>query len=185
MRKEEKGKVIQRKFFEKNTLDVAKQLLGCFLVRKIGTKTIKAKITEVEAYIGEDDLACHASRGRTKRTEIMYGQAGHAYVYLIYGMYELLNIVTERKDFPAAILIRAVAVDGVPKNKTNGPGKLCRFLHIDRRLNGWDVTKGEKLWIDCPSPRLRNSKKITATKRIGVEYAGNCKNYPWRFLLKD
>ena len=121
-------KSLHRSFYQRPTLTVARDLLGCFLVRKMparrgrGSKIVRARITEVEAYIGEDDLACHASKGRTKRTEIMYGEAGHAYVYLIYGMYELLNIVTEAKDFPAAILIRAVEIEGMPKIKTNGPG---------------------------------------------------------------
>lgn len=169
-------------FFQRDTLTVAKQLLGCFLVRKIGRKVIRARITEVEAYIGEDDLACHASKGRTKRTEIMYGEAGHAYVYLVYGMYELLNIVTEKAGFPAAVLIRAVEVDGVPNNKTNGPGKLCQFLKIDRKLNGWDVTQGEKLWIE--RGKKIPEKNILATRRIGIDYAKHCREYLWRFIPK-
>lgn len=135
--------------------------------------------------MGENDLACHASKGRTKRTDIMYGEAGHAYVYLIYGMYDLLNIVTEGKDFPAAILIRAVEIDGIPKTKTNGPGKLARVLHIDRTFTGMDMTKKTELWVDRPTLRLRNGEKIVATKRIGVDYAKHCKDYLWRFLLVD
>jgi len=185
---------LQKNFYRRETLTVAKQLLGCFLMRKIGRKVIRARITEVEAYIGEDDLACHASKGRTKRTEIMYGEPGHAYVYMIYGMYHCLNIVTEKKGYPSAVLVRAVAnsceyvhksrewreIHGV---KTDGPGKLCRFLKIDKKLNGWDMTKGEKLWIDRPTPRLRSGEKVIANKRIGVDYAKHCRDYLWRFSL--
>lgn len=172
---------LSRDFYQRKTLDVAKELLGCFLVRKMGRKIIRARITEVEAYIGEDDLACHASKGRTQRTEIMYGAAGHAYVYLVYGMYHCLNMVTEAKEFPAAVLIRAVEVEGVAHKETNGPGKLCRFLHIDRTLNGWDITRGEKLWIE--SGKLRNNETIMAAERVGIDYAQYCKEYLWRFTL--
>jgi|SRR6185369_450000 len=175
-------KILKRTFFQRETLTVAKDLLGCFLVRKKGRKIIRAKITEVEAYIGEDDLACHASKGRTKRTEIMYGKAGHAYVYLIYGMYHCLNIVTERVDFPAAVLIRSVEIEGVPMKETNGPGKLCRFLDVDRELNDWDITRGEKIWIEARE--AVGSEEITATKRIGINYSNHCKDYLWRFILE-
>lgn len=173
---------LSRSFYQHSTLDVAKRLLGCVLIRKIGRKMIRARIVETEAYIGEDDLACHASKGRTKRTEIMYGEAGHAYVYMIYGMYHCLNIVTEKKDFPAAVLIRSVEVDGVPVKETNGPGKLCRFLSIDRTLNGWDVTQGERLWIEKPD-RSVPKERIVAGTRVGIDYAKHCRDYPWRFKL--
>ncbi len=174
-------KILSRRFYHQDTLTVAEKLLGCFLVRKAGRKIVRARIVETEAYIGEDDLACHASKGRTKRTEVMYGEAGHAYVYLIYGMYYLLNIVTEQKEFPAAVLIRAVTVNDVPKNKTNGPGKLTRELLIDQKFHTWDVTKGEKLWIEKGE---RYSGEIVATTpRIGIDYAKHCALYPWRFLL--
>ncbi len=157
-------------------------------------------ITEVEAYHGEDDLACHASRGRTPRTEVMFGEPGHAYVYMIYGMYHCLNIVTEKKDFPAAVLIRGLAnieesralegsrrQSGSKKSlaldeKLDGPGKLCRFMKIDKKLNDWDLTKGEKLWLENKSPRakLLEAKK---SKRIGIDYAKHCKQYLWRFSI--
>lgn len=157
--------------------------MGCFLVRKTEDKIVKATITETEAYIGEDDLACHASKGRTKRTEIMYGEAGHAYVYLIYGMYHCLNIVTEKKDFPAAVLIRSVKIDNIDYKRTNGPGKLCKFLKIDKKLHGIDVTKGKKLWIE--KGIKVNKKHIKFSKRIGVDYAKHCKEYLWRFTLNE
>lgn len=175
---------LSRAFYNRKTLRVARELLGCFLVRKIGKKTMLARIVETEAYVGTDDLACHAAKGRTKRTEIMYGEAGRAYVYLIYGMYHCLNIVTEKKDFPAAILIRSVKIDGVPARETDGPGKLCRFLKIDRTLNGLDVTKGKKLWVERAAHDT-SGKQIAARKRIGVEYAKHCKEYLWRFVLEE
>jgi DNA-3-methyladenine glycosylase len=176
------NQILIRSFYQRNTLDVAKGLLGCFLVRRLGCQTVRAKIIETEAYIGEDDLACHASKGRTKRTEVMYGEAGHAYVYLIYGMYHCLNIVTEAKDFPAAVLIRAVEVESVPFRETNGPGKLCRFLEIDRTLNQWDLTRGGKLWVEAGEPVFDTD--IQVIKRVGIAYARHCQDYLWRFVVK-
>ena len=176
--------ILKRKFYNQNTLKVAEELLGCFLMRKVKGKTVKAMITETEAYMGEDDLASHASKGRTPRTELMFGEAGHAYVYMIYGMYHCLNIVTEKKDFPAAVLIRAVKIDGIDYKKTNGPGKLCKFLKIDRKLNGLDITKREKLWIEKPTKKI-SKKSIVTDRRIGIDYAKHCKEYLWRFKLVE
>lgn len=194
--------ILSRKFYGRNTLQIAQKLLGCFLVRKIGRKSIKGLITETEAYVGEDDLACHASKGRTPRTEIMYGEAGHAYVYMIYGMYHCLNVVTEKKSFPAAVLIRGIKIInsrhpmslgrfgretsdvlGGEGMELDGPGKLCKFLQIDRKLNGWDLTKGEKLWIE--KGIKINPKDIKKSKRIGIDYARHCKHYLWRFNLVE
>lgn len=178
-------KIIKRSFYRRDTLKVAQDLLGCFLVRNPpaggGKKIIKAVITDVEAYIGEEDLACHASRGRTPRTEIMYGQAGHAYVYLIYGMYHVMNIVTEKKEYPAAVMLRGVKIEGMDYKKTNGPGKLTKFLKIGNKFNGWDLTKGKKLWIE---KGIKVDKKdIKKVKRVGIDYAKHCKHYLWRFHL--
>jgi DNA-3-methyladenine glycosylase len=177
------SETLPREFYRRSTLDVARDLMGCFLVRRIGRKTVRARIVETEGYVGEDDLACHASKGRTKRTEVMYGDPGHAYVYLIYGMYHCLNIVTEEKGFPAAVLVRAVEVEGVPSKETNGPGKLCRFLEIGRDLNGWDLTRGAKLWLEPGEPVP--GRNIQATRRIGVDYAKHCKDYLWRFVARE
>ncbi|OGI25231.1 MAG: 3-methyladenine DNA glycosylase [Candidatus Moranbacteria bacterium RBG_13_45_13] len=196
-------KILPRRFYNRHTLNVAKDLLGCFLLREYGGKKIRALITEVEAYHGEDDLACHASRGRTPRTEVMYGQPGHAYVYMIYGMYHCLNIVTEKKDFPAAVLIRAVhpqsssvarsdrfirgRTAGQHRERTDlayGPGKLCKFLKIDRKLNQWDLTKGDKLWLEARNPKIK-LPKIVKSRRIGIDYAQHCREYLWRFSLKE
>lgn len=172
---------ISRQFYHRDTLDVARDLLGCVLACRIEGKTVRARIVETEAYVGEDDLASHASKGRTKRTETMYGAPGHAYVYMIYGMYHCLNVVTEAEGFPAAVLVRAVEVGGVPTKETDGPGKLCRFLGIDRDLNGRDVTKRRKLWIEPGKPAA--NEEIVASPRVGVGYAKHCAEYPWRFTL--
>lgn len=175
-------KPLKRNFYNRPTLEVAKELLGCILVREIDGKKLRAMITEVEAYIGADDLASHASKGRTPRTELMFGQAGHAYVYMIYGMYYCLNIITEKKNFPAAVLIRSVKIDGMEYKKTNGPGKLCRELQIDRALNGADMTLGRDIWIE---KGLVEIGEVVASKRIGIDYAKHCKEYLWRFTLKE
>jgi len=204
--------IIKKSFYGRNTLGVARDLIGCFLVRKYRGKIWRARITETESYAGEDDLASHASRGRTPRTETMYGEPGRAYVYMIYGMYHCLNIVTEKKDFPAAVLIRGVELTEVRPHSSlaarsdllnvgmdfrgrtasrhrkqtdpnlNGPGKLCKFLKIDRKLNGWDITKGEKLWIEKPAQNF-SKKNIVAGRRIGIDYAKHCKEYLWRFHI--
>ncbi|HCP08355.1 MAG TPA: 3-methyladenine DNA glycosylase [Candidatus Moranbacteria bacterium] len=189
-------KILKRNFYKKDTLDVAQALLGCFLIRKIGKKTIRAMITDVEAYVGEDDLACHASKGRTPRTEIMYGEAGHAYVYFVYGMHNIINFITEKKNFPAAVMLRGIEInqgDGhlvsfgrfgreTPSVlRVSGPGRLTKFMRIDRKLNGWNLTKGEKLWVEKGIKVPKN--KIRKSKRVGIDYAKHCKHYLWRFYL--
>ncbi len=183
------SRIINRKFYERNTLKVAEDLLGCFLMREYRGKIWRAMITEVEAYHGEEDLACHASRGRTPRTEVMYGEPGHAYVYMIYGMYYCLNVVTEKKDFPAAVLIREVKLTGNSVSTwkpsfqvINGPGKLCKFLHIEKNLNKWDLAKGKKIWIEKRDPKMR-LPKVEKSKRIGIDYAKHCREYLWRFSI--
>ena len=182
-------KILSSKFYSRNTIEVAQNLLGCFLVRKYRGKIIRGMITEVEAYVGEDDLACHASRGKTPRTEIMYGRPGFAYVYMIYGMYFCLNIVTEKEGFPAAVLIRgatvgnSISTDRSSLRVLDGPGKLCRFLKIDKKLNGWDLTKGEKLWLEPRDPKYK-FPEIEKSERIGIDYAKHCREYLWRFYMK-
>lgn len=168
---------LTRKFFNRSTLTVAKELLGKFLVRKIGKKIITAMITETEAYCGPNDLASHASRGRTKRTMVMFGPPGHVYVYLIYGMYHCFNIVTEKEDYPAAVLIRAVDAIGI-----NGPGKLCRYFQINHSLNLKDLTVSKRLWVEDHKIKIKPSQ-IKRSPRIGVGYAGPYKDKLWRFIL--
>jgi len=186
--------LIKRKFYNRNTIQVAKDLLGCFLVREYNGKIIKAMITETEAYRGEYDLACHASKGRTKRTEIMYGEPGHAYVYMIYGMYYMLNVITEEKDFPAAVLIRCVRVFGHPMSKEDsargtsdvlsGPGRLTKYLHIGKSLNGCDLTVGKKLWLEKSLGHSMSKWKVIKSPRVGIDYARHCKSWKWNFKLK-
>jgi DNA-3-methyladenine glycosylase len=170
-------KRLDREFFNRPTVKVAQELLGKFLVRKINNKIIKARIIETEAYCGTRDLACHASKGLTERTRVMFGPAGFSYVYMIYGMYHCLNIVTEKEGNPSAVLIRAVDC----KN-CDGPGKLCRKLRIDRKLNMVDLTKSNLLWIENGKIKVKKSQ-IKRGKRIGVDYAGKWKDKLWRFYL--
>lgn len=180
-------KKIKAENFNQNTLKVAKYLLGKVLCVKNSRKTIRGIITETEAYCGEDDLACHASKGRTKRTETMYKKAGTVYVYMIYGMYFCLNIVTEDENYPAAVLIRGVAT-AVSSSKSgvheiNGPGRVCRYFGIDKSFNGLNVSS-DKIWLEDLGIKIAK-KDIVASKRIGVDYAKHCKDYLWRFNVAD
>jgi DNA-3-methyladenine glycosylase len=169
-----KSNRLNNEFFNKNTLCVARNLLGKFLCRKLKSgRIISSMITETEAYKGFNDKASHASKGRTKRTEVMFAPAGTIYVYLIYGMYHCLNIVTEKKDYPAAVLIRGV--EGV-----NGPGRVCKHFKIGRDLNGKML--GKEIWVEDNQVKIPNHK-FQITKRIGVDYAGESKDLPWRFMF--
>lgn len=138
------------------------------------------RIVEVEAYVGPEDRASHASRGRTARTEVMFGPPGMAYVYLIYGMYHCLNVVTEGDGYPAAILVRAVQVGG---QLIDGPGRLCRWFQIDRSLNKLDLTQGTELWLEERGDRV-SRPMVDTFPRIGVDYAGAWAAKPWRFGLR-
>lgn len=183
---------LPRSFYEQSTVDVAKQLLGKYLIREHTEGASVGRIVETEAYVGPHDLACHASKGRTRRTEVMFGAAGYAYVYFIYGFYHMLNLVTEAKDYPAAVLIRAAQpVEGIAlmhrrrkngslRNLASGPGKLCQAFGIDRSLNGADLC-GEVLFVE---DRGEPAPKFLATPRIGVDYAGKWKEKPYRFLVR-
>lgn len=176
--------IVNKNFYNRKTSQVSQDLLGCFLVRKYKNKIYRAMITETEAYRGFYDLASHASRGRTKRNKVMFGRPGHAYVYLIYGMYWMLNVVTEKENFPAAVLIRGGLVEN--KNKLlnlNGPGKLTKFLHIGKSFNGIDLTIGKKLWIES-GKFDRKKYRIIKSPRIGVDYAKHCKDWKWNFSLE-
>ena len=174
-------RTLSRSYFSRSTLVVARSLVGKYLVRESGTGTIAGKIIEVEAYVGPHDRACHASKGRTARTEVLFGPPGISYVYFIYGMYHMLNVVTEREEFPAAVLIRAIEVEG---ELIDGPGKLCRHLGIDRSLNRLDLTRGEQLWFEDRGADVPRSR-IGTFPRIGVDYAGEWAKKPYRFRLCD
>jgi len=160
--------------YQKDAVSLAKGLLGKFLCRKTGRKTQKLKITETEAYYGEDDTACHAHKGKTRRTSVMYLEGGHAYIYLCYGVHWLLNIVSGKTDFPEAVLIRGV--EGY-----NGPGKLTKALSIGKELNGENLVTSKQLWIED------NGEKpaFKAGKRVGINYASDeDKNRLWRFMVE-
>ena len=172
-------RVLPRIYFNRPTLSVARSLIGKYLIREIDGRILAGKIVEVEAYVGSKDRACHASKGRTQRTEVMFGPAGVAYVYLIYGMYHCLNVVTEREEFPSAVLIRAIEIDG---KLIDGPGRLCRALEIDRRLNRVDLTTGESLWFEDRGEVVGRGT-VGAYPRIGVDYAGTWAKKLWRFRL--
>lgn len=170
-------KILGKEFYVRPTLTVARELLGKYLVRRFedGSETA-LMITEVEAYDGFEDKASHASKGKTNRTQVMFGPGGVWYVYFIYGMYEMLNIVTGPKDYPAAILIRGV--EGI-----NGPGKLTKHFHITRQFNKLPAAKKTGLYIEDRGVIIKPSQ-IKKSPRIGVGYAGPVwSGKPYRFFL--
>jgi DNA-3-methyladenine glycosylase len=161
-------------FYTRDVLQVAPEVPGKILVRMHPDGTIHTfMITEVEAYRGEEDMACHASKGRTTRTEVMYHRGGLLYVYLIYGMYWMLNIVVAGEDQPQAVLIRGM--EGF-----NGPGKLTRALKIDRTFYSEDLNSSSRIWIADSGIK----PVLTCTPRIGIDYAGEWKDKPWRFVCR-
>jgi len=179
-----KIKRVSGAFFRQSTADVARGLLGKILIRVYRGRILAGRITEVERYGGAHDQASHAWRGRTQRTEPMFGPPGSAYVYLIYGMYHCLNIVTEQQDVPAAVLIRSVEpLQGV-SGLTTGPGRLTRAFHITRQLNTEDITTSTRLYIADDGVRLV-PRDIASRPRIGVGYARKAALLPWRLHIKD
>ena len=188
---------LPRDFYTRpNVLQVARDLLGKLLVApNRNGKRVSGKIIEVEAYRGPQDRAAHSYGGRrTKRTETMYGIGGTAYVFFVYGMYYQFNVVTGAAETPHAVLIRAVEpVEGIElirkrrhsqpdHHLTNGPGKLCIALDIDRRLDGDDLL-GNKVWLEEDAKVLRS--RIMSGPRIGIDYAEEWRDRPWRFWIKD
>lgn len=181
-------KNLPHSFFDRPTLKVAGDLIGCILVRKRGAHIERLIITETEAYDGFEDRASHASRGKTKRNEIMFLSAGHIYVYFTYGMHWMLNIVTGPKDYPAAVLIRGlVSMDG--RDAVNGPARLTKRLGIAGTLNGKLLGRASGLWIERPAGKCVGKQSITPrmikkASRIGVAYAGAVwSKKKWRFVL--
>ena len=166
-------KRLSRAFFNRPTLLVAEELIGKVLV----FRQHRGIITETEAYIGFTDPASHAYRGETPRTKIMFGKAGFSYVYLIYGMYHCLNIVTEKAGFPAGVLIRGVKLLEEPKLHLNGPGKVCRHIGITKAHYGIDVITSDELYLGC----MQQTLEFSRTPRIGIKVATE---RLWRFLAK-
>ncbi len=179
-RKHPASRKLPRSFYAReDTLLIARDLIGMHLVHEDGGSRLVGRIVETEAYRGPEDLAAHSSRGRTQRTEGMFGPPGHAYVYFIYGFWNCMNVVTGRKGVPHAVLLRAVEpVEGIT-GKTWGPGLLCRAMRIDRALNGADLC-GERLWLE--EPASRPPVRVGTGPRIGVDYAGAWARRPWRFF---
>jgi DNA-3-methyladenine glycosylase len=161
-------------FYSKNATELAPLLLGKLLCRAVGGSVIKLRVTETESYFGETDTACHASKGRTPRTEIMYRHGGFAYVYLCYGIHSLLNVVSGGAEHPQAVLIRGV--EGF-----NGPGKLTKHLQITRSLNGENLTESDALWLEDDG----FAAAYRAAPRVGIAYAAReDRERLWRFLLQ-
>lgn len=186
---------LERAFFARDTLTVARALLGQRLVRLLDGKRLAGRIVEVEAYIGEDDLASHARFGRTRRNAPMYGPPGHAYVYFIYGMHYCLNVVTEQEGFPAAVLIRALEpVEGIEVMRvhrggvldgqlTSGPARLCQALAVDRRFDGADLCAPDALLFIEGAVSLPDEAIVTGP-RVGVRGDERARTAPWRFCVR-
>ena len=175
-------KILAKQFFNRPSVKVAKDLLGKYLVRRSpvggGKKEIALVITEVEAYEGFRDKASHAHRGKTARNKIMFGEAGQIYVYFTYGIHWMLNIVTGKKDYPAAVLIRGAG-------EIKGPARLTKFLKIDKKLNTKPLGKKAGLWIEDRGLKI-SARAIKKTPRIGVEFAGKFwARKPYRFLIQE
>ena len=172
---------LPRAFYERPTEEVARELLGKILLRDHDGRPLAGRIVEVEAYLGAHDLACHSARGKTPRTAVMFGPGGRAYVYMIYGMYHCLNVVTEPEGSPCAVLIRALEPLVPLPGSLCGPGRLCRTLAIDRSLTGHDLAT-PPLWL-VDSPDLPPRGPIARSPRIGVDYAGEWAERPLRFFI--
>lgn len=193
---------LDKSYFKEDALDLAKDLLGKILVREVDGKIIKCKIVETESYIGKIDKASHAYKGRrTKRTEPLFHEGGIAYVYLIYGMYNCMNVISGAKDEGEGVLIRALEplnefnyLSNIRFNKdyesltkaqklslTNGPGKLCKALSIDREFNYKKLYEKGDMYITNGDDE---DFEIVETTRIGIDYAEEAKDFPWRFYIK-
>ena len=188
---------LSRAFFARPTLDVARDLLGKRLTRRLSGERLSGYIIEIEAYVGEDDQSSHARPGLTARNAPMYGPPGFTYVYLIYGMYHCLNFVTERAGYPAAVLVRALEpLEGLatqqrlrgpqhpPRDLARGPGRLCQALAIDLTLNARDVCADDApLWIEDAPPIAES--RVARSPRIGVRGDDRAVSIPWRFYLRE
>ena len=172
---------LPREFYDRDTIVVAHELLGKCLVHASGGIERVGRIVEVEAYLGPHDLAAHSAKGLTPRTKTMFGPPGHAYVYLIYGMYHCMNVVTQAEGTASAVLLRALEPVQHTDGRTQGPGLLCRAMHIDKRLNGHDLLSDDLYICDDGHPRKFS---IVKRPRIGVDYAGHWAKRLLRFYIK-
>ena len=177
-----RAKKLPRSFYERATLKVARELLGKYLIHADDNGVQRVgRIVETEAYQGPQDLAAHSARGRTERNQVMFGAPGHIYVYLIYGMWNCVNVVVRETGVPHAVLIRAVEPIENLDNKTHGPGLLCKAYDIDRRLNGIDLCD-DTMWIE---QRDNKPVRVQRATRIGIDYAGDWAHKLWRFYDRD
>jgi DNA-3-methyladenine glycosylase len=172
---------LPRSFYDRDTILVARELLGKWLVHCSAGRERVGRIVEVEAYLGEHDLAAHSSKGLTERTKIMFGPPGHAYVYFIYGMYFCMNVVTEREGHASAVLFRAIEPVRNLEGRTQGPGLLCRAMEIDKRLNGHDLLSDD---FFIAAPPEREPISIAKGPRVGVAYAKHWAKRHLRFYIK-
>jgi DNA-3-methyladenine glycosylase len=168
-------RVLERGFFARSALSVAKELIGKYLVRRVDGQETSVLVTETEAYVGPHDLACHASKGRTARTDVMFGPGGCWYVYFIYGMHWMLNVVTDCDDYPSAVLFRGAG-------PWDGPARLTKALAIDKTFNAQPAAPASALWIEDRGYRVPRGR-VKRTPRIGVEYSGPWAAKPYRFVL--
>src|SRR5688572_12676823 len=161
---------LPRSFYDRDTVQVAQELLGMHLVHVVAGVERVGRIVEVEAYLGPHDLAAHSARGLTPRTKVMFGPPGHAYVYFVYGMHWCANVVTQEEGRASAVLLRALEPVKNVDGRTNGPALLCRAMGIDGRLNGHDLLSAD---LFVRRPRVREDVRIVRRPRIGVDYAGH------------
>jgi DNA-3-methyladenine glycosylase len=191
-------KRLRQSFFERDTVQVARELLGTQLVRSLDGnldgKQLRGMVVETEAYVGTGDSACHASKGKTPRNAVMFGPAGVSYVYFVYGMHHMFNVVTEEPGTPCAVLLRGLfplegheemaRLRGRSGNElTNGPAKLCQAMGIDRSLNERDVVSGRELWFE--EYRSVSKEEVNSGSRVGIDYAElKDREVPWRFWLE-
>lgn len=177
-------KKLEREFYIRDALAVARDLLGKVLVHRLPGAVLAGRIVETEAYRGPEDKAAHSYQNRrTGRTEVMFGPGGFAYVFLIYGMYSCMNVVTAQTGAPEAVLLRAVAPAkryGTLLQSGDGPGKLCRALSIDKSCYGLDLCGGELYLLKDDFPAF----SVGCTRRINIDYAGAAREYPWRFFIQ-
>jgi DNA-3-methyladenine glycosylase len=169
---------LTRSFFQRPAEEVAEAMIGKILVRRLRGKLLRSRLSETEAYLGPDDLASHASKGRTPRTEVLFGAPGRAYVYMVYGLHEMLNVVAGAPGQAQAVLIRAAVPLAGWQADLSGPGRLTRALQISRAHNGLDLTGPELYLLDNPGYR----PDVQTTKRIGIDYALHWKDAPLRFV---